>query len=254
MSSSRIFRNYTIDRDNPVLIDIVTPPGGGDDLLTDTDFGEEEAEPGISPEEQAAAIIKAARAEAEQIITDAQAAGIAEQAAMRLAAKSEVAVLREQAKNDGYTEGMATATREGDKIRAQAQAALAQAQAEYLAMQQSFEPQMVELLIDIAGKLLNNAVSLNPGVILALVRMGMQNTTVTGDVKVYVSADDYVEVLNRKDELLAMAEGSVKLEIVKDMSLGPMDCIIDTPFGSIDASLGQQFEALKQNITYLLNG
>jgi flagellar assembly protein FliH len=256
MSSSKVYRHYTMDRDNPVIIEVSAPAffGGGEDFLADTDFGEGEGDSDLPPEEQVINIIEAARAEAEQIILDAQAAGIAEQAAMRLAAKSEIAVLHEQTKNEAYNEGIAAATREGDKIRAQARAVMADAEAECHAARQALEPEMVDLLTGIAGKLLNNAVAMNPGVVLALVRMGMQNATITGNVTVYVSVEDYDEVIKRKSELLTLTDGSVKLEIVKDMSLGPMDCIIDTPFGSIDASLGQQFEVLKQNITYLLNG
>jgi len=253
MSSSRVIRNYTMDRDNAVVIEIHDASMyETNDLLDETEFGDEEE--AIPPEEQAENIINTAREEAEQIILDAQAAGVAEQEALRLAAKSEIAILQEQAKNDGYQEGITAATREGDEIRAQARQALVQAEADCVAMKEALEPEMVELLINISNKLFNNAIKLNPSVILSLVRMGMQNATLTGNVKVFVSASDFEEVTLRKDELTALTDGSVKLEIIKDMSLNAMDCIIETPYGSIDASFGQQFDALKQNITYLLNG
>lgn len=253
MSSSKLIRNYQLDRENAVVIEVNDPMQYKtvEDLLDDTDFGGEEDE--ISPEEMADNILKTARAEAERIKRDAQNEGAAEVEAMREAANSEIATLREQARTEGYTEGITAATHEGDGIRAQARQVLSDAEKERIAMQESLEPEMVDLLVGIASKLLNNAVTLNPGVILALVRMGMQNATITGDVTVYVSADDYEEVIKRKDEIVALTDGSVKLEIVKDLSLNPMDCVIETPFGSIDASLGQQFETLKQNITYLLN-
>jgi len=243
-----------MDTENPVVIEVAAPPivDEADDFLSDTDLGEGGDE--VPPEETAAQIIAAARAEAEQILTDAQAEGIAEQAALRLAAQSEIAVLLEQAKADGYAEGMTAATREGDEIRAQARAILADAEAERIARMEALEPEMVNLLLGIADKLIGNAVALNPQVILSLVRMGMQSATITGEVKIYVSADDYATVIASKDELTALIDGSVTLDIVKDPSLSAMDCMIETPFGNVDASLNQQFETLKQNITYLLNG
>ncbi|MCL2204764.1 MAG: FliH/SctL family protein [Defluviitaleaceae bacterium] len=252
MSSSRIHRHYNLDRENVVVIDTTNPALQGADMLGDTDLGEEEPE--LSPEEQVAQIIEAAQQEAEQIILDAQAAGVAEQAALRNAAKSEITVLLEQTREQGYHEGMTEATREGDQIRAQARQVLAEAEAERAAMQEMLEPEMVDLLIGIATKLLGNALILNPSLILALVRKGMQSATISGEVTIYVSSDDYDAVVASKDEITAMTDGSVKLNITKDLSLSPMDCVIETPFGNIDCSLNQQFEALCQNITYLLNG
>jgi flagellar assembly protein FliH len=242
-----------MDRENKVVIDVSDPSlFESIDLLGDTELLEEERE--ITPEEQTARLLQAAHNEAEQIILDAQAAGIAEQAAMRNAAKSEINVAMEQAKEQGYQEGMTAATREGDAIRAQARQVLAEAQAERKSMQQNLEPEMVNLLIRILDKLVGNAVTLNPDIILALVKLGIQNATITGDVVVYVSPDDYETVAENKDTIMALTDGSVKLEITKDLSLNPMDCIIETPFGNIDCSLGQQLESLRANITYLLNG
>jgi flagellar assembly protein FliH len=234
-----------ITTDNSALLKHAKPESEEIDAFDDAE---------ISPEEYIERMLDAARAEAEQIILDAQASGIAEQAALRNAAKSEIAVLLEQAKSEGYQEGMTTATREGDEIRAHARQVLAEAEAERAYMQENLEPEMVDLLLGIATKLIGNAVALNPDVILTLVKMGMQNATITGEVKIYVSPDDYDTVIGGKTEIAALTDGSVKLEIVKDLSLSPMDCVIETPFGNIDCSLGQQLTALKSNITYLLNG
>jgi flagellar assembly protein FliH len=244
-----------MDHDNTVVIEIdgnLLPESIENDQKG---FGDGEKEPpALSPEEQAARLLDGARKEAEQILLDAQAASVAEQAAMRNAVKSEIAVMKEQAKEEGYNEGITMATREGDDIRAQARKVLADAEAERKTMQQKLEPEMVDLLIHIVTKLIDNAVSLNPDIIVTLVRLGMQNATITGDVAVYVSPADYDAAIENKDRIMALTDGSVKLNIIKDLSLNAMDCIIETPFGNIDCSLGQQLESLCHNITYLLNG
>jgi len=243
-----------MDRDNEVVININDPVSYGSAQEDESADGPVHDILKVSVEEQAAKLLDAARREAEVIILDAQDAGAAEQEAMRNAAKNEIIKMKEQAKEEGYNEGLTMATREGDTIRAQARKVLADAEAERKKMQQRLEPEMVELLIGIATKLIGNAVALNPDIILSLVRLGMQSATITGTVVVYVSADDYETAVDNKEKIMALTDGSVKLDIVKDLSLGSMDCIIETPFGNIDCSLGQQFEALHQNITYLLNG
>jgi len=253
LSSSRIHRYYNLDRDNAVVINVNDASEfEAHDLLDDTDPGEDETP--ISPQEEAAQILEEARLEAEQIINDAKAAGIAEQANLRREAKSEIAVLLEQTKTQGYEEGMSIAMQEGDAIRAQARQILMEAEAARQEMQERLEPEMVDLIIGITNKLIGNAMALTPNLVLALVRKGMQSATITGDIKIYVSPDDFDNVIANKDEISAMADSSVKIEIVKDANLAAMDCVIETPFGNIDCSLGQQLEAITQNITYLLNG
>jgi flagellar assembly protein FliH len=244
-----------MDRDNKVVIDINDPSVfmQHQDPIAYDETAEPEAERVLTPEEQAANILEAAKREAEAIVNDAKAAGIAEQAALRNAAKSDIQVQLEQAKSQGYQEGITIATREGDGIRAQARQVLADAEAEHMAMRAKLEPEMVGLLLRILDKLVGSAVALNPDIILYLVRAGIQNTTITGDVVIYVSPDDHENVTAKKNEIMALTDGSVKLEIKKDLSLNAMDCVIETPFGNIDCSLGQQYEALRQNITYLLN-
>jgi flagellar biosynthesis/type III secretory pathway protein FliH len=38
---------------------------------------------------------------------------------------------------------------------------------------------------------------------------------------------------------------------VKDLSLNPTDCIIETPYGNIDCSLERQMQDLIENLYYI---
>ena len=111
---------------------------------------------------------------------------------------------------------------------------------------------MVDLMINVIDKILCKALDLDKSVILNLVRQGFSQTTVTGNVFVRVSDDDYDSVNENKDEIFNMIDSNVKLELIKDMTLGKGDCIIETPFGNIDCGLKQQFEGLKNSLYYVL--
>jgi len=201
----------------------------------------------------AANLVKNAERQAEEIINNAHAEAENKQAKILQDAEAEARRVIDEARDSGYKEGIDNATSEGDVIKAEARQVLDDAHAEHKKMQESLEPEIVEMIIGITEKLLGNITKVNPKTILNIVKQGFAAAAISGDVTVYVSADDYENVLENKDELLALTDGSVKLQITKDLSLSPMDCVIETPFGDIDCSLGQQFESLRANLTYILN-
>jgi len=264
LSSNRILKVGTVEvnHENKVIID-VTPavPFPKNEEEPNSSELVEEAEPvGPTPEEIAANIIGAANQQARRIVEAARNEAAMELAiavqkgqedATRIAEEAEK--LAEEAQRQGYEDGMNSATSEGDAIKAQAQKILEDAYAERKDMQEKLEPEMVDLVIQIVSKLLDNAIALNPSLVVNLVRQGMASATITGDVVVHVSPQDVEQVVAHKEEIMALTDGSVKLEILRDLSLNPMDCVIETPFGNIDCSLGQQFEALKHNLTHILN-
>jgi flagellar assembly protein FliH len=230
----------------------------------------EAQEPGDTPEdilraaeEQARGIVKRARADAQEIIANANATveselerarheadALMSDAEARIAAES--AQARETARKEGYEEGRAKAEAEGEAIRAEAQKVLDDALRERDGMRSALEPEAVGLVIDIINKLLNDTVALNPGAVVNLIRQGFAGATLTGAVTVRVSAKDYEAVMKKKDELAAFAGGSAEVAVVRDLSLNETDCIIETPFGNIDCGLGQQFTALRANLLHIL--
>ena len=249
--SNRILKAGTVevDTDNKVVIEVAPLQEQGMPLTSEPERGSTDVE---KIEAKARNIVQQARYQAEQILNEARRAAAVEQANLISQAEAEATRLTREASDRGYQEGMEVATREGDAIKAEATKVLEQANADREAMQKALEPEMVQLLIDIMDKLVGDAVKLNPSIIINLIKQGLSSSTITGDVIVYVSAQDFDETIAKKDELLAITDGSVKLDIVKDLSLNPSDCVIETPFGSIDASLGQQHEALRENLTYIL--
>ncbi|MCL1843935.1 MAG: FliH/SctL family protein [Defluviitaleaceae bacterium] len=253
LSSKRILKPAMVifDSENKIVIDT---GNSASEAETDDESIEARAK---SKEEtaqnSAARIIRHAERQAEEIQSNAIRKAAQKQEAIKSAAEAEAARIISEARDTGYNEGMEKAISEGNIIRAEAQQILDDAHTERKQMQENLEPETVGMIINITEKLLGNIASVNPAIITNIVKQGFAAATISGEVTVYVSADDYDLVVENKDELMAQTDGSVKLKITKDLSLNPMDCVIETPFGNIDCSLGQQFESIKSSLTYILN-
>ncbi|MCL2355846.1 MAG: FliH/SctL family protein [Defluviitaleaceae bacterium] len=250
LSSRRILKHNTVtlDPDNKVVIAI------GEN--GDTDSDEESVAPQKieeSAQSKAAKILRRAERQAEEILSDASRAATEERETIVQSAKSEAEKIVSEAREVGYNEGLEQASAEANTIRADAKKVMDDSIFEYKQKQKDLEPEIVTMIIGIVEKLLGNVRDLNPDIVLNVIRQGFDAAAMSGEVTVYVSADDYDLVEAKKEELMAHTDGSVKLTVTKDLSLSPMDCVIETPYGNIDCSLGQQFDSLRANLTYILN-
>ena len=221
--------------------------------LDDTDEQSDPEKKEKDAQKSASRIIRHAERQAEEIKSNALKAAAEKQEAIKKNAEAEAAKIFSESRDMGYKKGMDVATDEGEAIKAEARQILADAKAEREEMQKNLEPEIVGMIIGITEKLLGNIAEVNPAIILNLIKQGFATASISGSVTVYVSADDYDLVVDKKEELMSLTDGSVKLEITKDLSLSPLDCVIETPMGDIDCSLGQQFESLRANLTYILN-
>jgi flagellar assembly protein FliH len=234
-------RNVTFDKENKILID-VNPALQYDDSEAEDSFETTDEPVKETAEQQADRIIKAAQREADSIIRNA-----------KETAEQEAESIGDQAYEQGYQEGMDLASAEGDAIKAQAQKILLDAHEERKVILGKIEAEVVDLIVKITGKLINDIVELHPDLIATLIKQGFSGSNLNGEVFVHVSPQDYDTAVEHKDELLALTDSSTRLEITKDPSLKVMDCIIETSFGNVDCSLNQGYEALVQNLKFILN-
>ena len=248
LSSRRILKadRIKIDKDNRVTIEV---PALEDEPIMMGDNDEDAEAKAMSA---AARIINTAEMQAIEIKNRAQMDALAIQSKIEAETKAEAERLLKETETSAYNAGMSKAKSEGDRIIAEANKILADAKNTRRFLEESLEPDVVKLIIGISDKLIGNAKSLNPKTITYLVKQGFGVGQISGDIKVLVSPADYDEVIKSKDALLALADGSANLDIVKDLSLSALDCIIETPMGHIDCSLEGQYSALKENLTYLL--
>ncbi len=191
---------------------------------------------------EALAIINNARNEADVIVSEA-----------RRDSEQKLQEAYEESKNRGYNEGYQKGSDETAQMKADAKALYDEASKERTESIAAIEADVVKLVIKILEKIFGDTIKIKPELILCLVRQGIDNSTLRDNIIIHVAAEDYDEVVDNRDNILALIEDTVKLEIQKDPGLVKSDCIIETPFGNIDCSLDQQFKAIKDDLFYLLN-
>ena len=158
----------------------------------------------------------------------------------------------EGARKQGYDEGFKKGAQEAEKLKGEARETLRDMQDKREDTLRGIEPQAVELISKILGKLVGGAVKINPQIILYLIREGLSESTGTEGTKIRISPDDFNYVQEHFNEI-TMYSGSQDIELIKDAGLKPMDCIIETAYGNIDSSLNQQLESLQADLLYIFN-
>ncbi len=189
---------------------------------------------------EAERIIKTANVDAEILLQDVKAQ------AEQLCSQAEIA-----AREEGYRQGYKAGMEETEKMKSEAGAIIDGALEQRRKTLEELEPQIVGLIIDIVDKLLSAGLSINPQIITTLIRKGMAESTITGDINIRVSAMDFGNVVASRTELMSLISGSGNIEIIKDAALEHGDCIIETAFGNIDVSLDRQFDSLKNDLMLL---
>ena len=159
--------------------------------------------------------------------------------------------IKADAKQEGYDLGYQEAMAAADKSLAQQRRLLEQKAIEmdeaYEEMLREAEPIMAEVIGDLVENMVGHYAG-NQEVIMFLVRLALSEISTYGAFVIKVAPDDYDYVLARKEELDREVGDKVSLEIVKDSSLNPMDCLIETAYGNVDASLSLRRESLKKEL------
>ncbi len=192
--------------------------------------------------DEANRIIQEAEERAQEILRDVE-----EQAA-QLAYDYEM-----ESRREGYDAGYNEALEETQSLKDEAKQTLKEARAERKKLMDSAEGDMLALIVKIVNKLLANTIHINPQVIMVLIRAGLSNASLTGNINIRVSPEDYETVMANKEAIERQIEASSNLEIMKDLSLRGLDCVIETPYGDIDCSLERQYKALVEQL-YLIYG
>lgn len=111
----------------------------------------------------------------------------------------------------------------------------------------SLEPQMLSLIERLVHKIIG-VESLNQNTILFLIKAGLSEIELHGDLIIKVSHEDIDYVIENKAFLSENLSEKINIEILKDLQLEKNECVIETDMGTIDCSLGTQMEALMKEL------
>ena len=163
--------------------------------------------------------------------------------------------IKDKAKNEGYQEGQKEGFAEGRQVAQtlveEALAVKEEAIQNYRKLLEETEPEVMEMVIDICSKVLNQRIT-DDGYIVGLIKMAIDKCTYTTDIILRVSEDDYDYVIMEKDKILVLCENVEDLIVKMDRSLQRGACIVESPSGTIDSSVQVQLDYVVNRIKEIL--
>ncbi|WP_027084301.1 FliH/SctL family protein [Cohnella panacarvi] len=163
---------------------------------------------------------------------------------------------REEVAKQGYEEGYLAGTEDAAKSLAmewdgrmqEAQAIVTQAYATKESVIAEAERFAVELSCSIAEKILVQELTEAPELAIKLFGQALSRRKEQGVIVLCVSPKQFAFVQAAKEELVASIDSQAELQIVPDASVSEGGCIVRSAFGSIDARVDTQLEAIKQQL------
>lgn len=188
----------------------------------------------------------------ERMIQEAE----ADIAVMKNMAANEIAtskaVAYEEAKNEGYQQGISEANAEAARIRAQLEEERARIDQMYEERIVDLEPEFVRVLTNIYEQVFKVNLSDDKDIVVHLLRNAMQRIEGTRNYIVHVSREDYPYVSENKQRLIeACQTQDVTVDLVEDITMRTGECMIETDGGIYDCSLDTQLTGLRKKLMLL---
>ncbi|MFD0671739.1 FliH/SctL family protein [Cohnella sp. GCM10027633] len=203
-------------------------------------------------EDTAQAIVAGAMEEAERIREEAKQAAEAWWQSRREADDEHRETHARQGYEEGYRTGAEEAAeavgRQWDDRMKEAENVVAQAYITKESVVAEAERFAVELSCSIAEKIIGRQLNEAPEMALKLFGQALSRRKEQGVIVLCVSPAQLAFVQAAKDELLSSLDSQAELQIVPDSSVKHGGCIVRSAYGSIDARVDTQLEAIKQQL------
>jgi len=189
-----------------------------------------------------------AEQEAERILSDARVkAGEIENTARQSLAAERKEVCdkgREEGREAGYSEGKA----EVDRLIERTQVVLERAQDKRGEILNETEKEIIDLVLLIARKVIKVISENQRNVIISNVVQALRKVKAKGNIIIRVNMADLKLATEHKQEFIQQMEGAKSVQIVEDSSVDSGGCIIETDFGEIDARISSQLAEMENKI------
>ncbi len=198
----------------------------------------------VDVREQANAVFEDARAAAERILEDARAVAV---------------LLKEEAKQEGRDEGyqkgledaMEQLAAQESELQSRYELVRQQLENDYEQQLREAEPKMVDIICRLIHKITGVLVTEEQGVMLHIIDNAMKNIENVEKITIRVSEDDYADVYSRFDWLKQQTNSNVTMELVSDVKMAKLECLIETENGIINCSLHEQLNHLVNSLKLL---
>lgn len=161
---------------------------------------------------------------------------------------------------DAYEKGLGEGRKTGEIMaEQQLQAILTQYHSSLTALDQVRELMLnqnqldfMELVVFTAEKVINSELSLNPGVILPMVKAAMQTLKQRSGLVIFLNGDDHTFVMSMAEAEQQKWFGT-QSQVELDAALNRGSFRIETAAGELDASIENQLQQVSQNLAETLS-
>jgi flagellar assembly protein FliH len=196
--------------------------------------------------------VRNASLEAEQIVESSKAEAEEWWKERREQDEHLVEAIKAEAYQQGYQEGVSQAEQEMKlKISAmmdEARAVLTEAYKARDVIIQEAEPFLVELSCDIAEKIVDRQLTVEPQFAMDLIRKNLARKREQGLISLCVSPAQFAFVNAAREELSLAVDSQAELQILPDSTVKDQGCVIRSSFGSIDARIDTQLSEIKKEL------
>lgn len=199
-------------------------------------------------------IIKKAKHESELIIKEADCEAKRIISKAREEAEKEAKRQQEEAWQKGYAEGSEAAKTQYEALLTEAEEVKRRSIDERSNMLAGMEKDILELVINVARKVVAAELTVNREIVLQLLRDALNDCSSKESAAIKVSPEDY-DVLNENmEEIMSIAGTSDGIEIKKDVSMKKGDIIVDTKLGGINAGIQTKLDKIEESFKELSGG
>lgn len=167
--------------------------------------------------------------------------------------EQEKQVLEKEGYQEGYdlglTEGKQVAKKQYHHLVDQVNHLVNVATIDYHKTLEQSEHMIVDLSIKTAEKIIKQKINEDPKLYLNIITAAIQEIKDQSVISIYLHPENYESIMKQKGELSNSLDGDTKLAIYIDQKMTENECLIEHPFGQIDASIDTQLQQI-QNILH----
>jgi flagellar assembly protein FliH len=158
----------------------------------------------------------------------------------------------QQGYQEGYDSGYSHGLNQAAEYIQQAAELKSHLDARSRQMYKEAEKEIMQMVTDIAEKVVGEELVQNPSAILSIIKQAIAKCAFKDRLVIRVSEQDYEYVLGNKEWIAMLAEGINDLEIACDKALDKGSCIVETPSGEVNAGVRVQMNEVKKAFEYLM--
>ena len=186
--------------------------------------------------------------EADKIITDAQEKAKSIEADSRAAFDNERREAEHQGRMAGRETGFVEGKAEVERLILRTQTVLQRAQDKRAEILEETEQEIINLVLLISKKVIKVISENQRNVIISNVVQALRKVKGRGNIIIRVNIADLKLATEHIKDFINLVEGAKSIQIVEDSSIDEGGCIIDTDFGEIDARIASQLAELETKI------